>query len=561
MTVQVLASHKFLAILALFFATFVHEDFAIVGGSYLVSKDQYSLLVVLAATFSGVIVGDLGIYGLGRLCARSERLRAWAERRFPDGRPTWLGKNLAMTVIGCRFIPVALFPTFASCGLLGVPFRRFAALTALSAAIYVPLIFTISTLLGRGIAETVGAWSWLVVVVAAVAFVVAKRSLPDAFAGLVTRRPSRRRGLLRVHNGMPPLPASKVRVALQERFSEKIYYIPIVVHWLSMAVRFRSLTLPSIANPHIEAGGLLGESKIACLSMVPPTMRRWIAATTSVDIRQAGEDVEDTLRRTLLSAGGAGLDFPMIVKPDVGWRGFGVRKVRNEDELRRYLSASPAGTRIVLQEYVPHDGEAGVFYVRRPGEEQGSIFSLTFRYFPFVVGDGASTLKELIRKDPRSRWKSAHHFATNAHRLSDVPAPGEIVRLGVVGSNRVGGLYVDGRAAITEAMRRRFDEISRAIPEFYFGRYDIRFDTIEALQAGEDFSIVEINGAGAEAIHVWDPDFSMLAGYSTLMRQQRLLFEIAADNRARGFEPLTLRELIGYQRLQNRVTRNVPSSA
>ena len=142
-----------------------------------------------------------------------------------------------------------------------------------------------------------------------------------------------------------------------------------------------------------------------------------------------------------------------------------------------------------------------------------------------------------------------------------MPGAGEVVRLGVVGSNRVGGLYVDGRATVTEAMRRRFDEISRSLPEFYFGRYDIRFDTIEALQAGEGFSIVEINGAGAEAIHIWDPDFSMLAGYSTLMRQQRLLFEIAADNRARGFEPLSARELIGYQRLQNRVTRNVPSSA
>ena len=260
MTFQVLISHKFLTVLALFFATFVHEDVAIIGGSYLVSKDQFSLFLVLAATFSGVLIGDLGIYGIGALCARSERLRSWAERRFPDGRPTWLGKNLAMTVIGCRFIPIALFPTFASCGLLGVPFRRFAALATLSAAVYVPLVFTISLLLGREIAETIGSWSWLVVVMAVIAFVFAKRNLPDLFAGL--RQTS---------SAAPPAACcactracrrcrrAKVRVALQERFSEKIYYIPIVVHWLCMAVRFRSLTLPTAANPHIEAGGLLGE--------------------------------------------------------------------------------------------------------------------------------------------------------------------------------------------------------------------------------------------------------------------------------------------------------------
>ena len=295
--------------------------------------------------------------------------------------------------------------------------------------------------------------------------------------------------------------------------------------------------------------------------MVPAAMRHRIAATTSMDIRRATEEPEDAVRRALLAAGGAGLSFPMIVKPDVGWRGFGVRKVRDERELRDYLAACPDGMRVVFQEYVPYHGEAGVFYVRRPGEAEGSIFSLTFRYFPFVVGDGTSTLRQLIEADPRSRWKSAHHFETNAHRLSTVPADGAVVRLGVVGSNRVGGLYVDGRGMITEAMRRCFDEISRSLPEFYFGRYDIRFDTIEALQAGENFSIVEINGAGAEAIHIWDPDFSMLAGYATLMRQQRLLFEIADDNRARGFAPLSARELIGYQRLQNRVTRSVPSSA
>jgi len=561
MTFQILISHKFLTVLALFFATFVHEDVAIVGGSYLVSKDQFSLMLVLVTTFSGVLIGDLGIYGIGALCARSERLRRWAERRFPSGKPSWLDKNLALTVIGCRFIPVTLFPTFATCGLLGVPFRRFAAFATLSAAIYVPLLFSISLLLGDKIAATIGAWGWIAVVVLAIAFILARRNLPDLLTGFMRSRAPRRQGLLRVHEGMPPLPAEKVRVALQERFSEKIYYIPLVFHWLAMAIRFRSLTLPTIANPHIEAGGLLGESKTGCLAQLPASMRKWTAATTSVDIRSGVQRTEDTLQRALAAAGTAGLSFPMIVKPDVGWRGFGVRKVRSETELKEYLEACPDGMRVVLQQYVTYHGEAGVFYVRRPGEDQGSIFSLTLRYFPFVIGDGVSSLKTLIEADPRSRWKADHHFETNAARLHTVPARDEVVRLGVVGSNRVGGLYVDGRGLVTEAMRRRFDEISKSMPEFFFGRYDVRFDTIETFQAGEGFSIVEINGAGAEAIHIWDPDFPFLANFTTLFRQQRLLFEIADENRARGFRPLSARELIGYQRLQNRVTRNVPRSA
>ncbi|HET7412240.1 MAG TPA: hypothetical protein VFJ18_06210, partial [Pararhizobium sp.] len=300
---------------------------------------------------------------------------------------------------------------------------------------------------------------------------------------------------------------------------------------------------------------------VACLAMVPPDMRRWIAATTSIAIQPAADGVDHWLERASAAAETAGIAFPMIVKPDIGWRGFGVRRVKDSEELGDYLSGCPDGLRLVLQEYIPYHGEAGVLYVRRPGERRGDIFSLTFRYFPFVVGDGRSTVAELIEADRRSRWKAAHHCETNAYRLAMVPAAGEVVRLGVVGSNRVGGLYVDARGFATEALRRRFDEISQSLPEFYFGRYDIRFRSIEELQAGEGFRIVEINGAGAEAIHIWDPDFPFIAGYTTLMRQQRLLFEIGAANRARGFKPLGPLGLIGYQQLQMRVLRRVPRSA
>lgn len=552
MTLNFLLSHKLCMVLVLFLATFVHEDFAIIGGSYLVSEDQVSLALVFLSTLCGVIAGDFGIYGIGALCARNRRLRRWAQDRFADGRPKWLDRNLALTVIGCRFVPVTLFPTFAACGLTGVPFRRFAALAALSALVYVPALFAVTLLLGREATEAIGSWSWVVVLTAGAVFILARKRLPSRMM-----RDTAPAGSLRLHEGMPPLPRAKVRVALQERISEKLYYIPVVAHWLAMAVRFRGLTLPTCTNPLIEAGGLIGESKIACLTMVPPEMRRWLAHSTAIDVPTGG----DALARTLSAARSSGLGFPLVVKPDLGWRGFGVRRVEDEEELASYLADFPDGVRLVLQEYVPHDGEAGVFYVRRPGEARGEIFSLTLRYFPFVVGDGGSTLAELVSADPRSRWKAELHCACNVGRLDTVPAAGEIVRLSVVGSNRVGGLYVDARGLVTEAMRARFDEISRSIPEFYFGRYDIRFSSMAALQAGEGFSIVEINGAGAEAIHIWDPDYPVFAGYATLLRQQRLMFEIAAANRDRGFRPLGIAALVGCQRRQARALRDLPASA
>src|SRR3546814_11492466 len=71
------------------------------------------------------------------------------------------------------------------------------------------------------------------------------------------------------------------------------------------------------------------------------------------------------------------------------------------------------------------------------------------------------------------------------------------------------------------------------MPEFYFGRFDVRFRSVEALGRGEDFQILEVNGASAEAIHIWDPEHTVRETYRVLFEQFRLLSEIGAGNRDR----------------------------
>src|SRR3546814_1580343 len=88
---------------------------------------------------------------------------------------------------------------------------------------------------------------------------------------------------------------------------------------------------------------------------------------------------------------------------------------------------------------------------------------------------------------------------------------------------RTGALYTDGGAYVTPALTARFDEIARAMPEFYFGRFDVRFRSVEALGRGEDFQILEVNGASAEAIHIWDPEQTVRETYRVLFEQFRLL--------------------------------------
>ena len=88
-----------------------------------------------------------------------------------------------------------------------------------------------------------------------------------------------------------------------------------------------------------------------------------------------------------------------------------------------------------------------------------------------------------------------------------------------------------------EEIDARFDAIARSMPEFHYGRFDVRFASVDTFARGEDFAIVEVNGIGGEAIDVWDPQLPVGEAYRRLLAQQRLLFLIGEQNRARGFAP------------------------
>ena len=220
---------------------------------------------------------------------------------------------------------------------------------------------------------------------------------------------------------------------------------------------------------------------------------------------------------------------------------------------------------MVLQRPIPHDGEAGIFYVRLPGEEHGRILSVTLRYFPYVYGDGISTLEELIKNNERSKLRAgfylggkSEHMGFEKEYLEMVPSEGELVRLSFIGSIRVGGLYRDASHLITPEMTKRFDEIALSMPEFYFGRFDIRFESTELLKAGKGFSIIEINGAGSEAINAWDPEVSIFKLYHELFKTQSLLFKVSALNRARGYKPMGFVDFLKAAKRQNKLIESYP---
>jgi hypothetical protein len=308
-----------------------------------------------------------------------------------------------------------------------------------------------------------------------------------------------------------------------------MFYTPVVIHWLMLGMRYGDFSLPTAANPRITTGGLCGESKLSILSQVGPEAQALIAPACGVLARPGGSAAAEAAMAAF------GLRYPVVAKPDIGCNGTGVRLIRDRAAMDRYLEGFPAGETMVLQHYVQEPNEAGIFYVRHPDEPRGRITSVTIKKPPVVVGDGRSTLRDLIMADERARLVPHLYLARLAGRLDSIPRPRENVQLVFVGNHCKGSIFQDGRALVTPALAEAIDHLARSMPDFFFGRIDVRFASTASLRRGTGFRVIEINGAGSEATHIWDPSTKLLDAWRTQFFHYGAAFRIGAANRRRGF--------------------------
>ncbi len=346
-------------------------------------------------------------------------------------------------------------------------------------------------------------------------------------------------------------PAPDRIVSPFEFWPDWLFYAPVVLQWIWLGLRYGDMTLPTAANPSIETGGLCGESKSAILDLAGPTARAWIAPYVTL---RAG--VDDAVQQAEASRFG----WPMVLKPDVGCNGSGVRLVASPAELEVAAGAFPQGVRLLLQRYVAHPGEAGLFYIRHPHEAVGRLTSVTLKRQPAVVGDGRSTLKALIHADPRAGRIAHLYFPRLAGRLAEIPPAGVVVPLVFTGNHCKGAIFLDGADRITPALSRQVDEIARDIPGFYFGRIDVRYGSEAALRLGQDFTIIEVNGAGSEATHIWDARCTLRDAYVSQFTHYRAAWEIGQANRAKGYRTSGLRAMYRAWRRQKRLMASYPAN-
>jgi len=512
----------FFLILAL--STFISEDLTLLSAGALAGQGQISLSLAVFACFVGIFVGDMLLYLAGRIFGRRavhRRPLSWfVSESAIEHATNWLVKNGLRTVFFSRITPGLRLPIYFSAGVLKTDFLSFVLFFALAAAVWTPLVVVPTAWLSEsatgimnGEVQTLSREFWLIIAAIVISGFV--------FLNLLMR--------LATWRGQRLLVGTFLRYKNWEFWSLKTFYLPIVIYILWLMLKYKSVSVFADANPAIEAGGFVGESK---KEIYDGLRRSKAAAQHLLKYKFIAVNLDSTEKIKLASEfiDENNLTFPIALKPNAGERGAGVFLVKTEEELNRRLNESK--TDLILQELA--DGEEfGVFYYRFPNEEKGKIFAITEKRFPFVIGDGAVTLETLILRDKRAVALADAYFERNAEQLDFIPSKGEKVQLIDIGTHSKGAVFLDGGWALTETLENEIDLICRNYEGFYFGRFDLRSPSPEAFQNGE-FKIIELNGVTSEATSIYDPKNSLFNAYKILFRQWHIAFEIGAQNRARG---------------------------
>ncbi|SEG20980.1 D-alanine--D-alanine ligase [Flavobacterium urumqiense] len=317
----------------------------------------------------------------------------------------------------------------------------------------------------------------------------------------------------------------------------QIVYIPIYFLWAFYSLKAKSIFFFNAANPTIKNGGFIMESKKAIYDLIP---QQYYPKTEFIKEGTSLEEIEEIIEE-------AEIKYPLIAKPDIGLRGSGVKKIYTVADLKRY--AEKANFDYVIQDLIPYENEVGIFYVRYPDEKAGRITGIVSKEFLIITGDGFSTIEELIKENPRYELQLKVLKQEYGNKLSDILPKREKLNLVPYGNHARGAKFIDGSHWITPKLTETVDEMCLQIPGFYFGRLDVMYNTLQELEQGKNFSIVELNGAGSEPTHIYDPKHSLLFAWKELARHITFMYEISVRNHKKGIPYLTHKEGMKEYRL------------
>ena len=316
----------------------------------------------------------------------------------------------------------------------------------------------------------------------------------------------------------------------------QIVYIPIYFLWIFYALKARTIFFFNTSNPTMTNGGFIMDSKIEIYDLIP---QEFYPTTRLVKEKIPFDKVVAVLEN-------ANINFPFIAKPDIGLRGSAVKKITSINELQGYHDK--ANFDYLLQNLILFEQEVGIFYVRFPHEKKGKITGIVSKEFLIIEGNGFSTIEELLKANPRYEFQLKTLQKEYGNKLNDILSKGEKRNLVPYGNHARGAKFLDCSHLISPKLTTVIDEMCLQIPEFYFGRMDLMYNSWEELEDGKNFSLIELNGAASEPTHIYDPKHSLFFAWKELARHITYMYKISEENHKRGFSYLSHKEgMIQYK--------------
>ena len=253
----------------------------------------------------------------------------------------------------------------------------------------------------------------------------------------------------------------------------------------------------------------------------------------------------------------AKLDFPIIAKPDRGERGWLVQKINSVEDLNKY--SKELNVPFLIQSYIDYPIELSIFYYRHPKWKRGIITSVTLKELLTVTGDGKNDLASLIKRHQRAFLQYKRLRENSNIDFNKILSPGEEALIVPYGNHVLGAKFLDYHHIIDEALLNSIDNISQKIDGFYFGRFDLRCTSIEDLKQGKNVAILELNGAGAEPAHIYDPNFSFIKAQIVLAKHYKMMYDASAENKRNGITYMTFWAFIKWKRAEKSYKMNAIS--
>ncbi len=512
---------------AIFLCTLILEDLALTASISLIAASLISPTHVFIANFVGICIGDLAFYGLGLGIARATDLLHWEFLKRWRRNIKSRSKNihsLGIPIVLSRAVPGTRIPVYMAAGYLRFPFGQFLILTLISVFAWVLFALTV----GRSLSVLFqGHWVLLILCFLAVGFSVRNFCLALFFYWP-------RKALLH----------SWRRGLYLEYWPAWILKLPLFLQLLWLSIRHRSLTTALFANPGMSYGGLVASSQW--------DLYRHFDESADYRLSTFFLSKESAQKKQLLALLNKGrLTYPFILKPDASEDGYGVRNIRSEDDLTVYFQA--CNFDLIAQQISPYPNEVEVFYGRKPGSQSGKILAITAKEFPTLVGDGVTSLGNLILRDTRARLMTQRYFQRFGETLDTVLPKGESLQLVTSGCHGQGALLKNADVLGTQDLTLALDQVTANLPGFFVGRIDLRYESSETLGRGKGFQVLGVKGPHLSAPDVWDPSLSVSQACQKLFAQWQMIFSIGELNQKQSSKP---QSFFGFVRQRFRSLKN-----